>query len=275
MSDEPHSTAEPFAAVAVALATQGWAVFPLAPRGQKPLAGSRGHLEATTDLDQVLWWAQRHPQSNVGVRPGPAQCVIDVDNPAEFAAWRREHQLRELPTTRTVRTRSGAHHYFELREPVKLRNGPAGVFDVKTNTGYVCGPGSIHPTGKLYRLAVGGPAATLPGPWVEALRRRQSQARPSPFTAGLPEAVPNPKMVATLGLYKTGRREAFKQRVVSAYTRYLAHPRLLAELEREALRIGIRGGEQTTAELLAWAAATLTPNWDPNLADPLPPEYLR
>lgn len=265
---------EVFAREAPQLARHGWAVFPLAPVSKEPLSGSRGHLDATADADLVQSWVKRVPTANVGVRPGPNQCVLDVDDPAQFERWRRDHGLTDLPPTRTVRTRSGSHRYFALPGQVRLSGGVAGVFDTKQHSGYVVGPGSVHPTGKLYRLAVEGPVATLPADWLQALQPVRAEPKPNPFAAGLPDANPAYKLVASLGLYRTGRRTAFRTRVAVAYARYLAHPRLLADLEAEALRVGVPGGRDTTSEILAWAEATLTPNWNPDPRDPLPPEFL-
>ena len=69
---------------ALAFAREGYAVFPLVENGNKPLPGSRGHLEATTDPDAIrAMWSDpvfHSVQSyNIGIRPQPHQVFIDLD----------------------------------------------------------------------------------------------------------------------------------------------------------------------------------------------------
>jgi hypothetical protein len=70
----------------------GWPVFPLKPRGKKPIT-AHGFKDASTDPDRVATWWTAHPDANIGIPTGPASSggcsfdVLDVDGPAGIRAW--------------------------------------------------------------------------------------------------------------------------------------------------------------------------------------------
>jgi hypothetical protein len=65
---------------ALAYAARGWPVFPC-QAGQKTPATAHGHLDATTDPEQITAWFTRHPQWNVAIATGaPGPDVLDVDD---------------------------------------------------------------------------------------------------------------------------------------------------------------------------------------------------
>lgn len=70
----------------------GWPVFPLKPRGKKPVT-AHGFKDATTDPDRVREWWAKTPDANVGVPTGPTSergCgfdVVDIDGRDGLAAW--------------------------------------------------------------------------------------------------------------------------------------------------------------------------------------------
>ena len=83
---------------ALAYAARGWPVFPC-QAGQKIPATAHGHLDATTDPEQITAWFSRNPNWNLAIATGaPGPDVLDVDDhgPAGngYAAFARLSQGR-------------------------------------------------------------------------------------------------------------------------------------------------------------------------------------
>lgn len=170
---------------AVEYATRSFAVFPLI--GKVPaIRGGRGVLDATTDVATVAgWWGGRYAGCNIGGRVPDSMIVIDIDprngGMDAIGALQAEHGPLP-PTLTTVSGRGdGGAHLFYRRPHGKLtsRRLGAGV-DLKTSTGYVVLPPSIHPdTGGRY-VRIDRPVAAPP-PWLcELLQVAPTPARPRP-----------------------------------------------------------------------------------------------
>ncbi|WAM17515.1 bifunctional DNA primase/polymerase [Rhodococcus sp. JS3073] len=253
------------------LAAEGWAVFPVAPRGKSPLAGSHAYKDATTDALVVAEWARKHPTSNVAVCPD-GYLVVDVDHPAEFLTFVAEQGLSPLPLTRTVRTgrTGGFHHYVLLPEGIDpqrpLRGTLPGV-DLVGSKKHVLAPGSVHKTGKLYSLARDLPLARLGSDWAEAITRPAPVARPSGARPGGTSGVSSPVglgLVRTLGVRRpgSGRRAYFSYCLGTAYRDYGGDPELLDRLRTTALEIGLTEGE--VDRLTDWFAREYSTNGGSN-----------
>src|SRR5215212_9797355 len=101
---------------ALEYAAAGWEVFPgwwAVPRAKSPIT-KHGHLEATTDPDQIKAWWGRWPIAMIGVRVPDSCIVLDVDprNGGDLAEL--ETLTGPLPTL-TVwsgRNDGGRHLYF-------------------------------------------------------------------------------------------------------------------------------------------------------------------
>jgi hypothetical protein len=165
---------------ALELAAAGWEVSPCwwaLPRAKSPIT-KHGHLEATTDPDQIKAWWGRWPTAMIGVRVPDSCIVLDVDprNGGDLAEL--ETLTGPLPFTLTVwsgRNDGGRHLYFR-RPPGPLTSTklPTGI-DLKAN-GYCIAPPSIHPaTGEPYRWEH-HPVATPP-------RGLRELVRPTPKPA--------------------------------------------------------------------------------------------
>lgn len=158
--DRSTDESSTLASAAIELARNGWEVFPLRRRGKIPYAGSRGHLDASADPELTAERWEKFPGSNIGARVPESVVVIDLD-PRNGAA---EHLDVLEPIEPTLfaysgRGDGGMHLYY--RRPVFEKSGelvplcssglPDGI-DVKTSTGYVVMPPSIHPaTDQPYR----------------------------------------------------------------------------------------------------------------------------
>src|SRR6185437_14749859 len=138
---------------AIAYAEHGWHVFPLLPRGKRPLiAGGGGFLAATSDVAAVERWWIDAPNANIGLWPGQSGLVvIDLDGPAGEASARALGLLSE-PTLecRTGRTDGGRHLYFRRPDFTVSNTTIAPSIDVRGDAGYVILPPSVHPSGRRY-----------------------------------------------------------------------------------------------------------------------------
>jgi Bifunctional DNA primase/polymerase, N-terminal len=196
---------------AILYAVRNWPVFPLRgkvpaipnphPKGSrerqtcKGECGKQGHgvLDATADITTVAnWWAGRYVGANIGGRVPESMIVLDTDpyNGGLESLGALEARFGKLPKTLTDLSGrgDGGAHYFYRRPPGKLsatRLGPG--IDIKSSTGYVVLPPSVHPdTGKPY-TRVDHPVATPPAWLVELLlpepvtivapRKQRSRAR--------------------------------------------------------------------------------------------------
>ncbi len=74
------ATLAEYKTIALAQASDGWAVFQLKPGSKEPLPGTRGHLDATTDPDTIKkWWSDR-PDCGVGLAcEASRRLVVDID----------------------------------------------------------------------------------------------------------------------------------------------------------------------------------------------------
>src|SRR4051794_5252709 len=104
-------------AEALDLAAQGWRVFPCIPTGEEAKAPLtfHGHLDATTEPDQIKAWWTRWPDAMIGA-PVPDSCiVVDVDPRNNGDLAELETLSGPLPPTLTAwsgRDDGGRHLYY-------------------------------------------------------------------------------------------------------------------------------------------------------------------
>jgi len=147
---------------ALALAAQGFRVFPLRPMGRTPLL-TGWQLSASVDSERVraMWWdpvmgaAQPY---NVGVATGGGLVVLDIDmkngKDGERSLRLLEMLNDTLPATFTVRTPSGGRHlYFKSEGPIgnSVSRIAEGI-DLRGEGGFVVGPGSVVAEGCYARI---------------------------------------------------------------------------------------------------------------------------
>lgn len=160
----PLSAVSDITAAALVLADRGLAVFPV-QRDKKPLPGSRGFKDASTDPAEVARLFALPGAESVAIATGPASgvWVLDVDLPKKPGDPDGRQTLRDLedqhgplPFTWRQRTGSGGRHYFfrwpEGGEPIRntagTKLGPR--LDVRGEGGYIVAPPSPHPSGDCY-----------------------------------------------------------------------------------------------------------------------------
>jgi hypothetical protein len=138
------------AAAARELAGAGVAVFACVPGGKRPLPGSRGFLDATTNPTMIENWWRRVPTANLAIPTGQTSgvVVVDVDVHAVngFDALRRARDAGLLPRPlAVVRTPSGGRHlYYPASPDTEQRSwqvARAGI-DFRGDGGYIITPPS-------------------------------------------------------------------------------------------------------------------------------------
>ena len=133
---------------ALAYAEQGFAVFPLRPRGKEPLT-KHGFKDATDDEAQIRrWWAQS-PSANIGIASGCEHGIaaIVVAGPE---GEKRLALFGKLPATARSKTEDGWQYFFALPDgcgpvPSSTRKG----LDIRGDGGHVVAPPSLR-NGKAY-----------------------------------------------------------------------------------------------------------------------------
>lgn len=162
---------------AIEYGVNNWRIFPL--RGKIPAipksAGGNGVLDATTNVDLIAqWWAGEYRGCNIGGRVPESLVVIDIDprHDGDRSLASLEERKGALPETLTTISGrgDGGRHLFFRRPPGNLSAARLGAgVDVKTSTGYVVLPPSIHPdSGKPY-VRVDAPVADPPAWLIELL----------------------------------------------------------------------------------------------------------
>lgn len=147
---------------ALALAAQGFHVFPLIENSKLPLI-EKWQDRATRDeaqirrwwLDPVMGWDQGH---NIGIcttryRDDEALIVVDVDNKGDKRGDDEILQLElagfDLPRTRTQSTPTGGRHLvYRAAEPVRQGTDVLGRgLDIRSRGGFIVAAGSEVPAG--------------------------------------------------------------------------------------------------------------------------------
>ncbi len=211
-------------------AAQGTPVFPCRPGGKAPLT-QRGHLDASTDPDQIRAWWARWPEANIGVPTGERSGILalDVDDPAGLDEL--EHEHGRLPATRTHSTGSGGMHYLYLYPAgANVRNSAGKLapgIDTRGEGGYIIVPPSS--TTRPYQLLDELPLADTPAWLIEALTRPRSEARSS--VAPAPGAGRPSRSAPSCGPIASGTRNA----TLASIAGRLHNGRTLDELTRELL----------------------------------------
>ncbi|HQK95059.1 MAG TPA: phage/plasmid primase, P4 family, partial [Armatimonadota bacterium] len=164
---------------ALRYAELGYPVFPVEPRGKRPLGrlAPHGLRDATARPERIRQWWAAAPDANIGLAVPAGVLVLDVDGEAGRASVDGE----TLPSTPTAQTGRGAHYWYRLPDGATARNG-AGLrpgLDVRALGGYVVAPPSVHPSGHRYAWAPGlalgeVPLAEAPD-WLVALLRERTR----------------------------------------------------------------------------------------------------
>jgi hypothetical protein len=194
------------------------AVFPV--RAKVPQT-PRGYKDASRDPARVTAMFNAAPNATgYGIATGAASgiVVVDVDGPeARDVAISRG--LRSGHVVRTGRDRDGWHIYLRIPQGTTIRSRVlAPGLELKAEGAYVVGPGSAHPSGRLYKVERDGDPSPAPD-WIlsagtDAGRRQgaASTADPSPVAvdvAGppIPDGGRNLELTRIAGRLHDGTRD--------------------------------------------------------------------
>ena len=166
---------------ALSWAERGFYVFPLQEGGKNPLAGSRGHLDATRDPAEIrrMWTDpvfHSERDYNIGCSPRDGKFVIvDLDvkddrhGPENFLGL--GGQIDGL----VVRTPSGGYHVY-CNAPYDTPNTVGTVasgIDTRGSDGYAVAPGSMI-DGRAYEVVLDGDLLPAPQGLLDRLGERAS-----------------------------------------------------------------------------------------------------
>jgi hypothetical protein len=160
-------------------AAAGWAVFPVQPRGKKPLT-EHGLHDASTDAAAIRAWWRRWPEANVGLAIPRGLVAVDVDDPQAFHLLKAQDLV--IPATVKSTTGRGCHLFYRTEAEIRNAVGVLPGVDLRGVGGYVVLPPSNHPSGAKYRWEVplsSSGLAEAPD-WVEGTGAAQSGTRARP-----------------------------------------------------------------------------------------------
>ncbi len=147
----------------------GYPVFPCAPGTKRPLT-EHGHLDATTDPEQIERWWRRQPNANVAIATGRL-VVIDVDAESTWLTDNPDRALELAIAPLSLTANDGRQYVFRQPPDKAWRNTTGRIaphVDTRADGGYIVVPPSVLAGGKAYRWAEGmaldDPPESLPEP---------------------------------------------------------------------------------------------------------------
>lgn len=158
-------------------AARGWAVFPLKPNAKLPLIsekmGGKGHLDATTDQEQIRKWWTATPNANIGLHLAASGLVaVDPDTYKPDCEWHSFIQGRDLPDTLVQSTPRGGKHYIFRGDPgAEYAGGPCKGVETK-HKGYIVLEPSVY-EGRRYQFETDDDPAPCPA-WVPIKAEKKS-----------------------------------------------------------------------------------------------------
>lgn len=149
---------------AIRLANEGFEVFPLSPGTAKPLKGSRGFHDATSDPAKVAEIWGRNPDCNIGLRPPRGVLILDPDSKDGKKSGLKSLADLEAndPIERILEAKTpsgGRHIWMAIAPDAPSPPSPGKDIDVRTHdTGYVVVAPSIV-GGRGYEWTAGKPTS--------------------------------------------------------------------------------------------------------------------
>ncbi len=186
---------------ALSYARKGICVFPCKPRSKTP-ATQNGFKDATTDEEQIRRWWTENPKYNIGIPTGEVNriWVLDVDGEEGYESYGKFRGEIDRHTPQVKTGSGGLHLYFAWSENLGLGNYVKSIpgLDVRTDSGYVVAPPSVHESGKAYVWQGGREPTEAPQSLVRELSKRPGISTVD-FSRPIPEGTRNATLTKIAG----------------------------------------------------------------------------
>lgn len=156
----------------------GYAVFPCAPGGKRPLTAN-GLLDATTDGERIEAWWTKHPDANIAIAT-QGLLVVDIDpdpagNPNPWLADQPDKLMELAKAPFQVTPRGGKHYIFRQPAPGGFRSNASKIapqVDHRADGGYIVASPSKNDSHGEYKWInpLDVPPSQLPEPPVWLLK---------------------------------------------------------------------------------------------------------
>jgi hypothetical protein len=214
-----------------------------------------GVHDATSDVETVERWWSMWPDANIGRVPAADEVVLDIDprNGGYEQLTAITTRFGKLPRTWSTVTGSGGWHLsYRYKGPVRGQLAPG--IDLKTCTGYVLMPPSLHGSGGRYEwLRALLPVAPMPGFLIPYIQPPATKPRRSSGPGA------TPKRAAGLLRVVTDAREGERnRRLYWACRRAAEHGIDPNPLVEAAVAGGLPRGEAERTCVSAFTASEVT-----------------
>jgi hypothetical protein len=163
------------------LARRGFKLFPCLKASKHPVM-KEWQNQATSDLAKLEKWFRKYKQCNWALVCGADSgiFVLDVDGQVGLESfWDLSASDRQFDTL-GVKTSRGTHLYFTFPSDSTIKNSVSKIgkkLDIRSTSGYVLVPPSIHPNGTAYEWLggrEGQPIVAAPNWLLTALGQKQA-----------------------------------------------------------------------------------------------------
>ena len=245
---------------ALRYADLGYPVFPCVPGTKTPLT-EHGHLDATTDADQIERWWQQRPNANIGISTA-GLIVIDIDEDSTWLTGEPERSVDLAIGPLSLTANNGRQFVFRQPAGKAWRNTTGRLaphVDTRADGGYIVVPPSVLAGGKAYRwaegLALDDPPENLPEPPVWLVTQLDGLATGGPTSAHAAAGSPEANQIPS------GQRNATLARLAGTMRRVgMSASEIFAALERANAERCVPPLNQREVERIATSVARYPPD---------------
>lgn len=140
----------------------GYSVFPIEPKGKRPIVKWSIYAETPAPASQLIRWFRGSPNMAVACGGQRHLTVVDFDTQSGYYKMlsRVGDDIRGIiDRTYKVKTGRGLHAYFNVES--RSRKNVEEKIDIKGDGGYVLVPPSLHPSGSVYTAMPGSSISNI------------------------------------------------------------------------------------------------------------------